>query len=71
MIGSFLNTIWKEGGLQGASPAEAFTVQCGLGETMTGDDILNGFMNVSIGVAVTHPAEFIVLTFQQKMATSS
>lgn len=71
MIGSFLNTIWKEGGLQGATPADAFTVQCGLGETMTGDDILNGFMNVSIGVAVTHPAEFIVLTFQQKMATSS
>ncbi len=71
MIGSFLNTIWKEGGLQGATPTDAFVVQCGLGETMTGDDILAGFMNVSIGVAVTHPAEFIVLTFQQKMATSS
>jgi uncharacterized protein len=71
MIGSFLTSVWKQGGLQGASAAEAFSVQCGLGTTMTGDDILNGFMNVTIKVAVVHPAEFIVLTFQQEMATSS
>ncbi|MCB0841897.1 MAG: phage tail sheath family protein [Bacteroidetes bacterium] len=71
MISSFLTTVWKEGGLQGATPASAFSVECGLGTTMTGEDILNGFMNVMIKVAVTHPAEFIVLTFQQQMATSS
>jgi hypothetical protein len=28
-------------------------------------------MNVTIKVAVTRPAEFIVLTFQQQQATSS
>jgi len=71
MIGSFLTSIWKLGGLQGASASDAFSVACGLGTTMTGDDILNGFMNVSVKVAVVHPAEFIVLTFQQQMATSS
>ncbi|MCB0835198.1 MAG: phage tail sheath family protein [Bacteroidetes bacterium] len=71
MISSFLTTVWKEGGLQGATPASAFSVACGLGATMTGEDILNGFMKVMIKVAVTHPAEFIVLTFQQEMATSS
>ncbi len=71
MISSFLNTIWKEGGLQGASAADAFSVQCGLGTTMTSEDIANGFMKVSIKVAITHPAEFIVLTFQQQMAKSS
>jgi len=38
---------------------------------MTGDDILNGFMNVAVKVAVVHPAEFIVLTFQQQMANST
>lgn len=71
MISSFLTSVWKQGGLQGASPSEAFSVACGLGVTMTADDILNGFMNVSIKVAVTHPAEFIVITFQQQQATSS
>lgn len=71
MIGSFLTSIWKEGGLQGATPADAFSVDCGLGVTMTSDDLLNGFMNVTVKVAVVHPAEFIVLTFQQQMATSS
>jgi uncharacterized protein len=71
MIGSFLTSIWKEGGLMGAVPADAFSVDCGLGSTMTSDDILNGFMNVTVKVAVVRPAEFIVLTFQQQMATSS
>lgn len=68
-ISNFLTSVWKEGGLQGATAADAFSVQCGLGTTMTGDDILNGVMNVTIKVAVTHPAEFIVITLQQQMAT--
>lgn len=71
MISGFLTTIWKAGGLQGASPADAFSVACGLGTTMTSDDILNGFMNVTVKVAVVHPAEFIVITFQQQQAVSS
>lgn len=71
MISSFLTNTWKEGGLQGANAADAFSVDCGLGTTMTGDDILNGLMNVTVQVAVVHPAEFIVLSFQQKMVASS
>jgi hypothetical protein len=71
MISSFLTSIWKEGGLQGASASDAFSVFCGLGSTMTADDILNGFMNVTVKVSLVHPAEFIVLTFQQQMAVSS
>ncbi|MDB5134941.1 MAG: phage tail sheath family protein [Mucilaginibacter sp.] len=71
MIGSFLTSVWKQGGLQGATPSDAFSVACGLGVTMTADDILNGFMNVMVKVAVVHPAEFIVITFQQQMAVSS
>lgn len=71
MIGSFLTSVWKEGGLQGATAADAFSVNCGLGVTMTANDILAGFMNVTVQIAVVRPAEFIVLTFQQEMATSS
>ena len=70
MIGSFLHGVWQKGGLQGATAADAFSVECGLGTTMTGEDILNGNMVVSIKVAVLRPAEFIILTFQQKMANS-
>ncbi|MDD5754262.1 MAG: phage tail sheath C-terminal domain-containing protein [Methylococcales bacterium] len=70
MISSFLTSIWKEGGLQGAQAADAFQVDIGLGTTMTADDLLNGFMNVTVKVAVVRPAEFIVITFQQQMAKS-
>ena len=58
------------GALVGAKPEEAFSVDVGLGSTMTPDDILNGFMNVTVKVALVRPAEFIVITFQQKMQTS-
>ncbi len=68
LISSFLTSVWKQGGLQGASAADAFSVSCGLGTTMTSGDILNGMMNVTVRVAVVHPAEFIVITFQQQMA---
>ena len=70
MISNFLTTLWKEGGLQGASAAQAFQVEVGLGITMTPDDIANGFMSVTVKVAVVRPAEFIVITFQQQQATS-
>jgi phage tail sheath protein FI len=66
----FLTDIWKEGGLQGATANDAFQVFCGLGSTMTGDDILNGFLNVTVKVAIVRPAEFLVITFEQEMAKS-
>jgi len=34
---------------------------------MTADDILNGIMNIEIGMAAVRPAEFIVLKFSHKM----
>lgn len=70
MISSFLTDVWKEGGLQGASAADAFTVSIGLGSTMTAEDLLTGFMRVTVQVAVVRPAEFIVITFQQQQAKS-
>lgn len=70
MISSFLTDVWKAGGLQGASPADAFAVSIGLGSTMTADDLLNGYMRVSVAVAVVHPAEFIVISFEQQQAKS-
>jgi phage tail sheath protein FI len=70
MISNFLVNQWKAGALVGATPEEAFSVDVGLGSTMTADDILNGFMRITVKVALVRPAEFIVITFQQKMQTS-
>lgn len=70
MITNFLTGIWKRGGLAGAAPADAFSVSVGLGNTMTGEDILEGIMRITVLVAVTRPAEFIEITFQQQMQKS-
>ena len=70
MIENFLRSVWKRGGLAGSTPEEAFEVHVGLGDTMTGDDILEGIMRVAVKVAVTHPAEFIEIIFQQQMQKS-
>jgi uncharacterized protein len=70
MISNFLTGIWKRGGLAGAVPDDAFSVHVGLGETMTPDDILEGIMRITVLVAVSRPAEFIEITFQQQMQKS-
>ena len=67
MICNFLNKLWKEGALAGATPEQAFDVQVGLGSTMTATDILEGKMLISIKLAVVRPAEFIVITVEQQM----
>jgi len=67
MIENFLTLQWRAGALAGAKPEQAFYVRVGLGETMTAEDILNGIMNVEIGMAAVRPAEFIILKFSHKM----
>jgi phage tail sheath protein FI len=67
MVSDFLVTCWKQGMLAGARPQDAFNVSIGLGNTMTADDVLAGWMKFSVMVALVRPAEFIVLTFQQQM----
>ena len=68
MVSNFLQGLWSQGGLMGATATEAFTVECGLGSTMTPLDILEGYMIVQVTLQMIHPAEFIELTFKQKMA---
>jgi hypothetical protein len=68
IIANFLTQFWQQGGLLGAKPDDAFFVQVGLGITMTEQDIRDGFMNVTVGMAVTRPAEFVVVTMTQQMA---
>jgi phage tail sheath protein FI len=67
MISNFLQGVWSQGGLMGDKASDAFTVQCGLGSTMTAQDILNGYMIVQVTLQMIRPAEFIELTFKQQM----
>jgi len=67
MITNFLQTLWSQGGLMGSMPSESFKVRCGLGSTMTAQDVLNGYMIVQITLQMIRPAEFIELTLKQKM----
>ncbi len=70
MIENFLILQWRAGALVGAKPEEAFYVRVGLGQTMTAQDILNGYMHVEIGMAAVRPAEFIILKFSHKLQES-
>lgn len=70
MIENYLTQKWRDGALAGAKADEAFFVKVGLGITMTALDILEGRMNVEIGMAVVRPAEFIILKFSHKMQES-
>lgn len=70
MIENYLTQKWRDGALAGAKPEEAFFVKVGLGTTMTSQDILEGRMNVEIGMAVVRPAEFIILKFSHKLQES-
>lgn len=70
MIENFLTTLWRQGALQGAVPADAFFVNVGIGVTMTSLDILEGRLNIEIGMAVVRPAEFIILKFSHLLQKS-
>ena len=67
MIENYLTQKWRDGALTGDKADQAYFVKVGLGVTMTAQDILEGRMNVEIGMAVVKPAEFIILKFSHKM----
>jgi phage tail sheath protein FI len=69
MISSFLTSLWRQGGLVGDTPSAAFSVSCGMGNTMTADDVLAGRLRVTIALALIHPAEFIMLSVEQQLIT--
>ncbi len=70
MVENFLYNLWCRGALAGAKPDHAYYVKCGINVTMTAEDILNGRLNIEIGMAAVRPAEFIILKFAHKMQVS-
>ena len=63
-ISSFLTGFWSQGGLVGATPAEAFFVQVDSTNNpqLTID---NGEVNISVGVALQRPAEYVIIKIGQ------
>ena len=68
-IETFLATCWRDGALAGASPSEAYFVECGP-TTMTKDDIDNGRLICNIGIAPVKPAEFVIFRITQHTAAA-
>jgi len=68
MVQDFLYGIWVNGGLMGVTPQDAYSVRCGLGTTMTAQDVRDGNLVVQVLAAMMRPAEFIELTLRLKVA---
>ena len=67
VIENYLTVKWRDGALMGTTPREAFFVRCGLGDTMTVQDISDGRLIVDIGVAPARPAEFVVIRISHQV----
>lgn len=63
--GAFLNNLFRLGAFAGKSTRDSYFVKCD-SETTTQNDINLGIVNVLIGFAPLKPAEFVVITIQQK-----
>ena len=63
-VGSFMQTLFRQGAFQGATPQQAYFVKCD-SETTTPTDQNNGIVNILVGFAPLKPAEFVVIQIQQ------
>jgi phage tail sheath protein FI len=63
-VGSFMNSLFRQGAFQGKTPREAYLVKCDA-ETTTQDDIDRGIVNILVGFAPLKPAEFVILQIKQ------
>ncbi|MFL5386846.1 MAG: phage tail sheath family protein, partial [Longimicrobiaceae bacterium] len=63
-VGSFMNTLYRQGAFAGSTAKDAYYVACDA-TTTTQDDINMGIVNVQVGFAPLKPAEFVVITIQQ------
>lgn len=66
-ISAFLNTLWTQGGLFGATAAEAYFVTCDESNNPAETRAL-GQLYIDIGLAPVYPAEFVIIRITQKTA---
>ena len=63
-VGSFLNTMFRQGAFQGRSADQAYFVKCD-SDTTTQADIDRGVVNIVVGFAPLKPAEFVIIQLTQ------
>lgn len=63
-VGSFMQTLFRQGAFQGSTPQQAYFVKCD-SETTTPTDQDNGIVNILVGFAPLKPAEFVIIQIQQ------
>ncbi len=63
-VRAFLTLLWRDGGLKGATPEQAFFVKCDA-ETNPPEVIDAGRLVTEIGIAPVKPAEFIIFRIGQ------
>jgi len=63
-VGAFLTNLWRQGALMGATPEQAFFVQCDE-ETNPQEVIDAGMVVIVIGIAPVKPAEFVIFRIGQ------
>lgn len=63
-VGSFMQSLFRQGAFQGTTPQTAYFVKCD-SETTTQNDIDQGIVNILVGFAPLKPAEFVVIQIQQ------
>ena len=68
-VTTFMNTLWRDGGLFGTSASEAFFVVCDSSNNPP-ETIDQGILFIDIGFAPVKPAEFVVLRLSQITLTS-
>ncbi|MEM7371647.1 MAG: phage tail sheath C-terminal domain-containing protein [Bacteroidota bacterium] len=66
-VTNFLTQLYRKGAFQGSKASQAFFVKCGLGETMTAQDIADKKLIIQIGFAPLRPAEFVVIPLEIQM----
>ena len=68
-IGTFMNTLFRQGAFQGTTPREAYFVKCD-SEVNPQADIDRGIVNIVVGFAPLKPAEFVIISLQQMAGQS-
>ena len=63
-LSSFLTDFWAQGGLTGATPAQAYYVKVD-SENNTPTTIDNGEVRIEVGVALQRPAEYLIIKIGQ------
>jgi phage tail sheath protein FI len=63
-VGSFMQTLFRQGAFQGSTPQQAYFVLCDATNNPQAS-INQGVVNITVGFAPLLPAEFVVISIQQ------